>query len=52
MMARFQFEVELAADEDPKSNIIVIRSITKEDGTTYLMPTCFQAAKHHTQLVQ
>lgn len=50
-MARLQFEVELAADEDPKNNIIIIKSITKEDGITYLIPPCFQAAKHHLQLV-
>lgn len=50
-MARLQFEVELAADEDPKNNIIIIKSITKEDGITYLIPPCFQAAKHHPQLV-
>ncbi|GBP86728.1 hypothetical protein EVAR_63733_1 [Eumeta japonica] len=28
-MERLQFEVELAADEDPKNNIIIIKSITK-----------------------
>lgn len=49
-MARLQFEVELAADEDPKNNIIIIKSITKEDGITYLIPPSFQAAKHHLQL--
>lgn len=51
-MAKLQFEVELAADEDPKNNIIVIKSITKEDGITYLIPPCFQAAKHHLQLMK
>lgn len=49
-MARLQFEVELSADEDPKNNIITIKSITTEEGMTYLMPPCFQAAKHHLQL--
>lgn len=51
-MARLQFEVELAADEDPKNNIIVIKSITKEDGIKYLIPPYFQAAKHHLQLTK
>lgn len=49
-MARLQFEVELAADEDPKNNIITIKSITTEEGITYIIPPCFQAAKHHLQL--
>ncbi|GBP00377.1 hypothetical protein EVAR_942_1 [Eumeta japonica] len=51
-MERLQFEVELAADEDPKNNIIIIKSITKEDGTTYLIPPGFQAVKHHLQLIK
>ncbi|XP_072929590.1 uncharacterized protein [Epargyreus clarus] len=51
-MARLQFEVELAADEDPKNNIITIKSITTEEGITYLIPPCFQAAKHHLQLTK
>lgn len=51
-MTRLQFEVELAADEDPKNNIIIIKSITKEDGITYVIPPCFQAAKHHLQLTK
>ncbi|KAK9871738.1 hypothetical protein WA026_014191 [Henosepilachna vigintioctopunctata] len=51
-MSRLQFDVELAADEDPKNNIIIIKSITKENGITYLIPPCFQAAKHHLQLLK
>ncbi|CAH0663644.1 unnamed protein product [Spodoptera exigua] len=51
-MARLQFEVELAADEDPKNNIIIIKSITNENGITYLIPPSFQAAKHHLQLTK
>ncbi|XP_026743376.1 uncharacterized protein LOC113505069 [Trichoplusia ni] len=51
-MSRLQFEVELAADEDPKNNIIIIKSITTEDEITYLIPPCFQAAKHHLQLTK
>ncbi|GBP46936.1 hypothetical protein EVAR_30968_1 [Eumeta japonica] len=52
-MERLQFEVELAADEDPKNNIIIIKSITKEDGTTYLIPPGFQAEhlKHLSKLL-
>ncbi|KAK9887596.1 hypothetical protein WA026_023479 [Henosepilachna vigintioctopunctata] len=51
-MSRLQFDVELAADEDPKNNIIIIKSITEENGITYLIPPCFQAAKHHLQLLK
>lgn len=51
-MTKLQFEVELAADEDPKNNILIIKSVTKEDGITYQIPTCWQAAKHHPQLIK
>ncbi|XP_049308621.1 uncharacterized protein LOC125777574 [Bactrocera dorsalis] len=51
-MEKLQFEVELAADEDPKNNIMVIKSITTEDGITYLIPLGFQAVKHHPQLIK
>ncbi|XP_050339627.1 uncharacterized protein LOC126765939 [Bactrocera neohumeralis] len=51
-MEKLQFEVGLAADEDPKNNIMIIKSITKEDGITYLVPPGFQAVKHNPQLIK
>ncbi|KAK9876235.1 hypothetical protein WA026_012536 [Henosepilachna vigintioctopunctata] len=51
-MVRLQFEVELTADEDSKNNIIIMKSITRENGITYLIPPCSQAAKHHLQLIK
>lgn len=51
-MTKLQFEIELVADEDPKNNTIIIKSVTEENGKKYLIPTCFQAAKNHLQLTK
>lgn len=49
-MAKLQFEFELAADTDKKSNDIIIKTITDIDGKKFLMQQCYQSYKQHPEL--
>lgn len=51
-MAKLQFECEMAADEDPKSSTIIIKSITDEDGKKFHIPQCYQSYKQHPELIK
>ncbi|XP_076661002.1 uncharacterized protein LOC143364671 [Halictus rubicundus] len=51
-MAKLQFECEMAADEDPKSSTILIKSITDEDGKKFHIPRCYQSYKQHPELIK
>lgn len=51
-MARLQFECELVADEDPKSNTIIIKTITDENGKKFYIPQCYQSYKLHPELAK
>jgi len=51
-MAKLQFEFELVADEDPKSNTIIIKSITDENEKKYDIPTSYQSHKQHQELTK
>uniref|UniRef100_A0ABD2X8K2 Retrotransposon gag domain-containing protein n=1 Tax=Trichogramma kaykai TaxID=54128 RepID=A0ABD2X8K2_9HYME len=51
-MAKFQFACEVVADEDPKSSIIAITSITDEQGKKFALPKAYRPAKLHTELIK
>jgi len=51
-MAKLQFEFELSADEDPKSNTIIVKSLTDENEKKYGIPTCYQSHKRHQELTK
>ncbi|EFN72103.1 hypothetical protein EAG_00316, partial [Camponotus floridanus] len=36
--------------EDPKSNVIVLTSITTQDNKSYIMPEQYQTMDHHKEL--
>ncbi|KRG07776.1 uncharacterized protein Dmoj_GI26203 [Drosophila mojavensis] len=46
-MAKLQFGFEFVADEDQKSHIILIKSITDDDGKKYSIPQNYQSCKAH-----
>jgi hypothetical protein len=51
-MARLQFEFELVADKDPKSNTIIIKTITDEKGIRFYIPQDYQAYRLHPELIK
>ena len=51
-MARLQFEFELVADEDPKSNTIIIKIITDEKEKRSYIPQDYQIYKLHPELIK
>ena len=51
-MARLQFEFELVADEDPKSNTIIMKTITDDNGKKFYIPQCYQSHKQHPELTK
>lgn len=51
MPTRLQFAFEVVASpRDEKSNIIIITTITTEDGKTYVIPEELRAITNHTEL--
>lgn len=51
-MEKLQFECEVVAAEDPKSNTIIIKSITDVDGKKFHIPECYQSIGLHTELLK
>lgn len=51
-MDRFKFEFMVKADEDPKTNIICITTITDLDGHTFMFPNKLQPARLHDAIIQ
>ncbi|XP_029162652.1 uncharacterized protein LOC114934183 [Nylanderia fulva] len=50
-MERLRFELEVVAAEDPKNNVIVVKSITNEENISFSVPDCLQPMKYHQHLV-
>lgn len=50
IMERLKFQFEVIAAEDPKSNIIVITSITNEEEKKFNIPSNLGPLKHHAEL--
>ena len=44
-MTRLQFELKLVADEDPKSNTTIIKTITDEKEKRFYIPQDYQTYK-------
>ena len=51
-MARLQFEFELVAEEDPKSNTIIMKTITDKKQKRFYIPQDYQAYKLHPELIK
>lgn len=49
-MTKLKFQFEVVASEDPKTNIIIISSITTENNQQFQIPQSLNALKHHARL--
>lgn len=51
-MDRLQFEFTMSASNDGKSNVLVINSISTEEGKCYVLPDELKPVSHHTDIVK